>query len=74
MREIKFRGKTRVINYYNRRLAMLKVRFDVEFDRNGDIVAIRRYCNIPRPCENCKFKEWCDRVENKVEEVKNERG
>jgi len=54
--------------------AMLKIRFDVKFDKDGNIVGLQRYCDIPRPvCEGCRFKEWCDKVEVKILEAKNEK-
>jgi len=46
---------------------MLKVDFVVDFDKNGNIKKVRRICKIPRPsCEGCKFKKWCDRIENSI--------
>jgi len=50
---------------------MLKVSFTITFDKNGNIQKIDRSCRIPRPvCDECKFKEWCDRVENSITKVK----
>ena len=36
---------------------MLKVKFEVEFDKDGKIVQIQRYCNITRTCYGCKFEK-----------------
>ena len=46
---------------------MLKVTFVVGFDEEGRITQITRNCPIPIPtCERCRFKEWCDKVENRI--------
>ena len=51
---------------------MLKVNFIISFDKNGNIEKINRTCKIPRPdCKGCKFKEWCDRIEDIIKEEKN---
>jgi len=49
---------------------MLKVKFEVEFDKDGKIIQILPYCDIPRhTCYGCKFEEWCNRVINKLNEL-----
>ena len=54
---------------------MLKVRFVVEFDKDGKITQILRYCDVSRPtCEGCRFEEWCDRVMDKLKELVKEEG
>ena len=46
---------------------MIKVRFEVGFNSKGEVVIISRSCDIPTPsCQQCKFKEWCDKVESLI--------
>lgn len=45
---------------------MLKVRFTIEFDKEGRIENLSRSCEIPRmTCKGCKFEKWCNKVEKK---------
>ena len=52
---------------------MLKVDVRVTFDKEGNVTNIQRFCKIPRPsCVGCKFKPWCDRIEEAIKEKMNE--
>jgi len=47
----------------HRKRVMLEVEFRVQFDRNGEIIGIKRKCDIPAPCANCTYEPWCDRAQ-----------
>ena len=47
---------------------MLKVNYEVEFDKDGRIKSVSRNCPLSRPyCEGCEFEKWCDRVERQID-------
>lgn len=48
---------------------MLRIRFDIEFDKNLNFEHLIMFCPlyVTRPCKGCKFEKFCNNLLKKLE-------